>query len=48
VYRAITAARPKVRYTVTPDPIQNLMMTTLPKRLVDRLIAGRLGLNRPN
>jgi NAD(P)-dependent dehydrogenase (short-subunit alcohol dehydrogenase family) len=46
VYRALTAARPKVRYTVTPDPIQNLMVTALPKRVIDRMIAGRLGLRR--
>ena len=44
VYRALTARRPKVRCTVTPDPLQNLMVGTLPKRLVDRMIAGRLGL----
>ncbi len=44
VHTALTARRPKVRYTVTPDPIQNLMVHTLPKRMVDRLIAGRLGL----
>src|SRR5436305_4431115 len=35
VWHALTARRPKVRYTVTPDPLQNLMVTTLPKRLVD-------------
>jgi NAD(P)-dependent dehydrogenase (short-subunit alcohol dehydrogenase family) len=46
VYRALTAAKPKVRYTVTPDPIQNVMVNTLPKRVVDRMIAGRLGLRR--
>jgi hypothetical protein len=44
VYRALTTRKPKVRYTVTPDPLQNVMATTLPKRLVDGLIAGRLGL----
>jgi NAD(P)-dependent dehydrogenase (short-subunit alcohol dehydrogenase family) len=46
VYRALTVAKPKVRYTVTPDPVQELMVTMLPQRMVDRLIAGRLGLNR--
>ncbi|HTP76547.1 MAG TPA: SDR family oxidoreductase [Rhizomicrobium sp.] len=46
VYVALTAARPKTRYTVTPDPLQNAMMLTLPKRLVDNLIAGQLGLKR--
>jgi len=44
VYHALTVRKPKVRYTVTPDPIQELMVKTLSKRLVDRLIAGRLGL----
>jgi NAD(P)-dependent dehydrogenase (short-subunit alcohol dehydrogenase family) len=46
VHRALTAKRPKVRYTVNPDPLQNLMVNTLPKRLVDRIIASRLGLAR--
>jgi len=46
VYVALTAARPKTRYTVTPQPLQNAMMLTLPKRLVDSLIAGQLGLKR--
>jgi NAD(P)-dependent dehydrogenase (short-subunit alcohol dehydrogenase family) len=45
---ALTARKPKVRYTVTPDPLQNLMVHTLPKRMVDRMIAKRLGLNRPS
>lgn len=46
VCTALTARKPKVRYTVTPDPIQNLMATTLPKRMVDNMIAGRLGLKK--
>ena len=46
VYTALTARKPKVRYTVTPDPIQNLIVHTLPKRIVDRMIAGRLGLKK--
>jgi len=44
VYTALTARKPKVHYTVTPDPLQNLMVHTLPKRMVDRIIARRLGL----
>ena len=44
VYRALTIAKPKVRYTVTPDPIQEMVLGLLPKRTVDNLIAGRLGL----
>jgi len=45
VHRALTAARPKTRYVITPDPLQNLLVGTLPKRMVDRLIARRLGLS---
>jgi NAD(P)-dependent dehydrogenase (short-subunit alcohol dehydrogenase family) len=44
VKTALTAARPKTRYTVTPDPLQNFLINHLPKRLVDRMVAGRLGL----
>ena len=46
VLRALTLAHPKVHYTVTPDPIQNMLVHTLPKRVVDNMIAGRLGLKR--
>jgi NAD(P)-dependent dehydrogenase (short-subunit alcohol dehydrogenase family) len=44
VKTALTAAKPRTRYTVAPDPIQNLMAATLPKRIVDNMIARRLGL----
>jgi len=44
VKTALTAARPKTRYTVTPNPLQNLMALTLPKRVVDSVIARRLAL----
>ena len=44
VFRALTAATPCVRYTVTPQPLQDLLARTLPKRIVDRLIGGQLGL----
>jgi hypothetical protein len=46
VAHALTARKPKVRYTVTPDAFQNWMMGALPKRMVDNLIAGRLGLKK--
>ena len=46
VKTALTAARPKARYTVTPDPIETLVANALPKRVVDHIIAGRLGLQR--
>jgi hypothetical protein len=47
VRHALTAARPKVRYAVSPQPILDFMLRTLPKRLVDRLIGGQLGLLPP-
>jgi NAD(P)-dependent dehydrogenase (short-subunit alcohol dehydrogenase family) len=47
VKTALTAARPKVRYTVTPNPVQNMMTIVLPKRFVDNMIARRLGLKSP-
>jgi len=47
VVDAITAKRPKVRYTVTPTPLQNFLLTRAPKRLVDRLLARTLGLTAP-
>jgi hypothetical protein len=37
-------AKPKVRYIVAPDPLQNYIVNTLPKQTVDRIIGGRLGL----
>lgn len=44
VHTALTSARPKTRYVVTPDPLQNWMSNHLPRRMVDRAIARRLGL----
>jgi NAD(P)-dependent dehydrogenase (short-subunit alcohol dehydrogenase family) len=44
---ALTVARPKTRYTIAPDPISTLMAERLPKRVVDKLIASRLGLKKP-
>jgi NAD(P)-dependent dehydrogenase (short-subunit alcohol dehydrogenase family) len=44
VLHALTAAKPKVRITVTPRPLQDLLARALPKRVVDRMIGGRLGL----
>jgi NAD(P)-dependent dehydrogenase (short-subunit alcohol dehydrogenase family) len=41
---ALTTSRPKVRYTVAPDPVMTSLVEALPKRLVDRMLAGRLGL----
>ena len=44
VLHALTAAKPKVRYAVSPQPVQDFLARRLPKRVVDRLIGGRLGL----
>ena len=44
---ALTSAHPKVRYQITPDPMRHLMTAVLPKRMVDRIIAKRLGLMPP-
>jgi NAD(P)-dependent dehydrogenase (short-subunit alcohol dehydrogenase family) len=44
VMLALTVARPKVRYAVSPQPFLSFMLRTLPKRVVDRLIGGQLGL----
>ena len=44
VKAALTLPNPKTRYTVAPNPLQNLLATTLPKRIVDHIIAGQLGL----
>jgi NAD(P)-dependent dehydrogenase (short-subunit alcohol dehydrogenase family) len=44
VENALTSPNPKVRYQITPDPMRHLVMSWLPKRTVDRMIARRLGL----
>jgi NAD(P)-dependent dehydrogenase (short-subunit alcohol dehydrogenase family) len=46
VKTALTAARPKARYTLAPDPITTLITSRFPKRMVDKLIAGQLGLKK--
>jgi NAD(P)-dependent dehydrogenase (short-subunit alcohol dehydrogenase family) len=44
ILHALTAAKPKTRYVVTPEPLLNFVLNTIPKRMADRLIASRLGL----
>ena len=44
---ALTSASPKVRYQIAPDPMQRLMTAILPKRMVDKIIARRIGLMPP-
>jgi NAD(P)-dependent dehydrogenase (short-subunit alcohol dehydrogenase family) len=41
---ALTLGNPKVRYSITPDPMRHLVTAMLPKRMVDKIIAKRLGL----
>ena len=43
VLTALTASRPKTRYTVTPEPFRWLIGQWLPKRTIDRIIARRFG-----
>jgi NAD(P)-dependent dehydrogenase (short-subunit alcohol dehydrogenase family) len=47
IAEALTSASPKVRYQITPDPMRHLMTAILPKRMVDKIIARRLGLMPP-
>jgi hypothetical protein len=44
IAEALTSARPKVRYQLTADPMRHLVAAVLPKRMVDRIFAKRLGL----
>jgi len=47
IAEALTLASPKVRYQITPDPMRHLMTAVLPKRMVDKIIARRIGLMPP-
>jgi len=47
IANALTSAHPKVRYQLTPDPMRHLITGLLPKRMVDKIIAKRLGLMPP-
>jgi hypothetical protein len=44
IYNALTLPKPKTRYQIAPDPMRHLMAQWLPKRLVDKVIAKRIGL----
>jgi len=48
IAEALTSAHPKVRYQLTPDPMRHLMTAVLPKRMLDKIIAKRLGLLPPS
>jgi hypothetical protein len=47
IYTALTVPGPKVRYQIAPDPMRHLMTSVLPKRMVDKIIARRVGLMPP-
>jgi len=47
VFDALTLSHPKVRYQIAPDPLRHIVTSYLPKRMVDRIIAKRLGLMPP-
>ncbi len=42
VWKALTAQHPRTRYTVVPQPLRHWIMSVLPVRVVDRMIARRL------
>jgi NAD(P)-dependent dehydrogenase (short-subunit alcohol dehydrogenase family) len=44
VYNALTLPKPKTRYMIAPDPMRHLITQWLPKRMVDKIIAKRVGL----
>ena len=44
IHHVLTAPNPRVRYQISPDPMRHLLTAVLPKRMVDRIIAKRLGL----
>jgi NAD(P)-dependent dehydrogenase (short-subunit alcohol dehydrogenase family) len=46
VLKALTHPRPRTRYTIVPDRFVNFLTRILPKRLVDREIARRLGFTK--
>jgi NAD(P)-dependent dehydrogenase (short-subunit alcohol dehydrogenase family) len=49
ILHALTAKKPWVRYTITPGQGMRALMAMLPKRMQDRMIARRLGLeHKPN
>ena len=44
IAKALTTPKPRVRYTVAPEPLQTFLTTYLPRRVVDRMLGSRLGL----
>jgi len=48
VANALSTAKPKTRYQVSPQPVLDFLQVALPKRLVDRVVARQVGLRRAN
>jgi NAD(P)-dependent dehydrogenase (short-subunit alcohol dehydrogenase family) len=46
VFKALTVSRPRVRYAVNPNPFANLVMSLLPKRQLDAIMARGFGLQK--
>ncbi len=47
VVHAMTAAKPKLRYAIVPNPLEYFMQVhVLPRRMVDKIVAKRLGLTQ--
>ncbi|MCP2680512.1 SDR family oxidoreductase [Maricaulaceae bacterium NA33B04] len=44
IYAGLTDEKPKLNTILSPEPFQQWLMSVLPSRMVDRLIAKRLGL----
>ncbi|MHB8269572.1 SDR family oxidoreductase [Bradyrhizobium sp.] len=44
IHHVLTTPNPRVRYQISPDPMRHFLTAVLPKRMVDRIIAKRLGL----
>lgn len=47
VYDALTLPKPKTRYHIAPDTMRHVLAAVLPRRMMDRIIAKRLGLLPP-
>ena len=48
IHKALTATKPKLNTIITPEPFQQWLLSALPGRTADRLIAKRLGLTPEN
>lgn len=44
ILQTLTVANPKVRYVITPEPFVHWVLNNFPKRRVDRIVGGQLGL----